>query len=241
MPVLRRCGGKVSMRSVPNRMRPVSSSQKPATMRNSVVLPQPDGPSSVKNSPSRTEIDTLSTARTVPNVRATPSIVIAVKRPPACQVSARALDDLLNLLRGLDALLDPIVLVVIDELDLFELRHRAGKLGGIEVLPRGPAEREFQDRLAHVLARHIVDKLLGVLGVRPALDDGNAFHLRDGAVGWIDDLHGRAVRGPLIAGVFERDAEREFAVADALEHQTRTVQHPCVRDQLRHLLPRDRK
>ena len=78
MPVLRLCGGSVSMRSSPNRMRPVSSSQNPATIRSSVVLPQPDGPSSVKNSPSRTAIDTSSTARTAPKVRATPSMVIAV-------------------------------------------------------------------------------------------------------------------------------------------------------------------
>src|SRR5256885_4343657 len=124
MPVLRLCGGGVSMRSPPNRMRPVSSSQNPATMRNSVVLPQPDGPSSVKNSPSRTAIETLSTARTAPKVRATPSIVIAVTRAP----SARAADDVLYLLRGLGALLDPVVLVVVEDLDGGELRHRTRKL-----------------------------------------------------------------------------------------------------------------
>src|ERR1043166_4239644 len=149
MPVLRRCGGKVSMRRSPNRTRPVSSSQKPATMRNSVVLPQPDGPSSVKNSPSRTAIDTLSTAGTVPNVRATPSIVIAVTRTSA--ISARAADDVLDLRRGLDALLDPGVLVVVDQLHVGELRHRARQLRQVEVLPRRAAEREAQDRLAHVL------------------------------------------------------------------------------------------
>src|SRR5205085_9514096 len=126
MPVLRRCGGSVSMRSSPNRTRPASSSQKPATMRKSVVLPHPDGPSSVKNSPSRTAIDTSSTARTVPNVRATPSIVIAVTR--TSRLSARAPDDVLDLLRGLDALLHPSVLVVIDELHFFELRHLPRKL-----------------------------------------------------------------------------------------------------------------
>src|SRR5689334_8860655 len=125
MPVLRRCGGSVSMRCSPNRMRPVSSSQNPATMRSSVVLPQPDGPSRVKNSPSRAASDTLSTARTVPKLRATPSIVIAVTRAAA---SARPADDVLDLLRGLDALLRPGVLVVIDELHGGELRHRARQL-----------------------------------------------------------------------------------------------------------------
>jgi hypothetical protein len=60
MPVLRLCGGSVSMRCSPKRIGPASSSAKPATMRSSVVLPQPDGPSSVKNSPSATVTDTSS-------------------------------------------------------------------------------------------------------------------------------------------------------------------------------------
>ena len=42
----------------PKRISPSSSSQKPAIMRSSVVLPQPDGPSSVKNSPSPTSRST---------------------------------------------------------------------------------------------------------------------------------------------------------------------------------------
>src|SRR5512147_3288133 len=37
---------------------------KPASMRSKVVLPQPDGPSSAKNSPSRISNETLSTALT---------------------------------------------------------------------------------------------------------------------------------------------------------------------------------
>jgi len=44
-----------------------------------VVLPQPDGPSSVKNSPSRTPSETSSTARTPEKLRATPSMPIAVR------------------------------------------------------------------------------------------------------------------------------------------------------------------
>ena len=59
-------------------------------------------------------------------------------------------------------------------------------------------------------------KRLGVLGILPALDDGDAFHLRDGAILWIDHLDRCAVRRPLIAGIFEAHAEREFAAADTL-------------------------
>src|SRR6185295_14132863 len=236
MPVLRRCAANVSMRRSPNRMRPRSSSQNPATIRSNVVLPQPDGPSSVKNSPSRTAMDTSSTARTVPKVRATPSIVIAVTRD-LVRLSARAPDDVLDLLRGFGAFLDPGVLVVVDELDLIELRHLPGKLRQIEILPRRPAEREAQDCLAHVLARHIVDELLGGFGVRTALDDRDAFNLRHGAIGRIDHLHGRAVRGPLITRIFKRYAECELAVSDTLENKAGTVEHTRVRKQARHLLP----
>src|SRR6185295_8130943 len=121
MPVLRRCGGRVSMRCAPNRMRPSSSSQNPATMRSSVVLPQPEGPSRVKNSPSPIVIETSSIARTAPKLRATRSIVIAVTS--VCRTSTRAPDDVLYLLRGLDALLHPGVFIVVDQLHVGKLRH----------------------------------------------------------------------------------------------------------------------
>src|SRR2546428_12499209 len=45
---------------------PDVSSISPATMLRVVVLPQPDGPTSATNSPSRMVIDTWSTARTSP-------------------------------------------------------------------------------------------------------------------------------------------------------------------------------
>ena len=64
------------MRSEPKRISPLSSSQKPAIMRKSVVLPQPEGPSRVKNSPSPTVRSTSSTARTVPKLRLTPEMTI---------------------------------------------------------------------------------------------------------------------------------------------------------------------
>src|SRR4051794_511331 len=198
MPVLRLCGGRVSMRCSPNRMRPLSSSQKPATMRSNVVLPQPEGPSSVKNSPSRTAIETASTARTAEKLRATPSIVIAVTPTPLVAstslISARTPNDVLDLLRGFDALLDPGVFVVVDELDIGELRHLSRQLRQVKVLPRGAPKCKAQDLLAHVLSRYIVDKLLCVVGIRAALDHGDAFHLRDSAVRRIDRLYGRAVR-----------------------------------------------
>src|SRR3989339_1177856 len=67
MPVLRRWGGRSLTGWPSNRMRPSSGVQKPAIMRRSVVLPQPDGPSRKKHSPSWISRDTPSTAVTLPN------------------------------------------------------------------------------------------------------------------------------------------------------------------------------
>ena len=59
-------------------MRPVVFCSRPAIMRSVVVLPQPDGPSSVRNSPASTFRLTRSTARAGPKARLTFSSKTAV-------------------------------------------------------------------------------------------------------------------------------------------------------------------
>ncbi len=61
------CGGMALMSSPSSRMRPSVGVSKPASMRSSVVLPQPDGPSSAKNSPCAMSSDRPSTAVSAPN------------------------------------------------------------------------------------------------------------------------------------------------------------------------------
>ena len=63
----RRCGGTGAMSVPSSRMLPSSGVSKPASMRNKVLLPQPDGPSSAKNSPARISRERLLTATTPPN------------------------------------------------------------------------------------------------------------------------------------------------------------------------------
>src|SRR5215831_19376804 len=138
MPMSRRCAGNWSMRRLPNRICPSSSSQKPAIMRNKVVLPQPDGPSSVKNSPSPTSRSTWSTARTLSKLRDAPEMTM-----PA--TLAAVLEDVLDLLERLGALVRPACLVVFDQLDLRHRRHAARQLGEIDVAPRRASERRLQD------------------------------------------------------------------------------------------------
>ena len=67
MPMSRRCTGMWVTSSPPTVMRPPSGSSKPAIMRSVVVLPQPDGPSSAKNSPGATVRSMRSTTRVLPS------------------------------------------------------------------------------------------------------------------------------------------------------------------------------
>ena len=62
MPMSRLCTGRSVMSWPPTWTRPESGSSKPAIMRSDVVLPQPDGPSSEKNSPAAMSSVTPSTA-----------------------------------------------------------------------------------------------------------------------------------------------------------------------------------
>src|SRR5512145_3030379 len=66
MPMLRACAGSGSTRRPPNQISPASSVANPARSRSSVVLPHPEGPSSVNSSPSFTSSETPATAVTSP-------------------------------------------------------------------------------------------------------------------------------------------------------------------------------
>src|SRR5690348_12722335 len=152
MPMLRRCGGSVSMRVSPKLIRPASSSAKPAMSRNRVVLPQPDGPSSVKNSPSSILRVMSRTATTDAKDRRAPSMAMLLKAPPL----ARLLHEVLDLIERLRAHGGPGLLAIIHELDRLQVRHAARQRRQIEVLARRPAEGAAQDHLAHVFAVDVV-------------------------------------------------------------------------------------
>lgn len=67
-------GGMLTMLMPSNRIWPESGRSNPAIMRNSVVLPQPEGPSRVKNSPFSIVMLTLFTAVKSPKRRVTSRI-----------------------------------------------------------------------------------------------------------------------------------------------------------------------
>src|SRR3954447_10115194 len=237
MPVLRLCGGSVSMRRSPKHTSPASRSAKPATMRRSVVLPQPDGPRSVKNSPSAIVSDTSSTARTGPNDRLTRSIAMLAKGAVLIRASACRLDGVLQLLERFRTLRRPALLVIGQDLEARQRRHAAGELREVEVLARRPSEGRLEDHLAHVLAGHVIDEPLRTLRVRRAPDDRDALHERERAVTRVDGRDRRAVARPERAGIFERHAERVLAVADALEDEGRAVEDLGIGEERLELRP----
>src|SRR6516164_4755235 len=64
--------------------------KKPPTKLSSVVLPQPDGPSSVISSPRRTSSDTSSSAVVLPKRLVTASSSTAISASPFARVAAAA-------------------------------------------------------------------------------------------------------------------------------------------------------
>src|SRR3954447_11449743 len=70
--MLRRSGGTPVIDRPATRISPDVGSSKPAIILRIVLLPQPDGPSSEKNSPRSTTRSTPLTALTVPNSLRTP-------------------------------------------------------------------------------------------------------------------------------------------------------------------------
>src|SRR5262249_3835819 len=90
MPISRRYAGTSVMRWPSMAISPLSGIKKPPTRLSSVVLPQPDGPSSVISSPRRTSSDTSSSAVVLPKRLVTPSRWTAISAPPFARVAAGA-------------------------------------------------------------------------------------------------------------------------------------------------------
>src|SRR4029077_8665962 len=82
MPISRRYAGTSVIRRPAMAISPLSGVRNPATRLSNVVLPQPDGPSSVISSPRRTISDTSSSAVVLPKRLVTPSSATAKCSPP---------------------------------------------------------------------------------------------------------------------------------------------------------------
>src|SRR5919204_4559829 len=92
MPISRRYAGTSVMRRPSMTISPLSGIRKPATRLSSVVLPQPDGPSSVISSPRRTSSDTSSSAVILPKRLVTRSSWTAIGSPPFVRTARAAIE-----------------------------------------------------------------------------------------------------------------------------------------------------
>src|SRR3984893_13977714 len=106
--------------------RPWSGVSKPAISRNKVVLPQPEGPSSAKNSPASTASDTRSTAATMPKRLLAPMI----SRTGISRSAAR-----LHAAPGAGA--QPLIGARRRQVDIEQPAHRLGRIdAGVVADPR---------------------------------------------------------------------------------------------------------
>src|SRR5215831_18505614 len=87
MPISRRYAGTSVIRWPSMAISPLSGIRKPPTRLSSVVLPQPDGPSSVISSPRRTSSETSSSAAVLPKRLVTPSSLTAIFSLPFAQIA----------------------------------------------------------------------------------------------------------------------------------------------------------
>src|SRR5262245_47024960 len=90
MPISRRYAGTSVMRWPSMAISPLSGIKKPPTRLSSVVLPQPDGPSSVISSPRRTSSDTSSSAMVLPKRLVTASSSTAICASPFAWIAGAA-------------------------------------------------------------------------------------------------------------------------------------------------------
>src|SRR3954462_6790818 len=195
-------------------MRPASGVSNPATSRSKVLLPQPEGPRSAKNSPRFTDSDTRSTACTAPNRFSTSmmsrsAIRSAAGFAPAPQPGAQ-----------------PLIWARRRRIDVEQPAHRFRRVDagivadfGLHISGRGQVRVRIGYRVAdcgdHLRPQDMVDKPQRVLGMRRVGRDAEHVdrHLRpltryperdlDPAL----DLCGAVARLNYIPAIAERDAQ----------------------------------
>src|SRR5882672_11954114 len=130
MPMLRAYGRSPSTRRSPNQTSPPSGAPKPAISRNSVVLPHPEGPSSVNSSPSPISRLARSTAVTFPYRLRTSRSPIFTDGPGLWLLPGRFDLGAELLLERLRPLLRDLLVVDVGNVAIEVRAHAAGELHG---------------------------------------------------------------------------------------------------------------
>src|SRR5436309_324947 len=227
MAVGRRYGGIRLTTSPFNRISPESGSRKPPMRLRSVVFPQPDGPSSVTNSPRATLNETELRARVAPKALPSPRTSRTGPSPGGTSaVNGRTPDRLLrrgDLLReALDpgrSLLSHVLEVRDDELlDLLEPVDDPRRDVGLQLdlAVQGPDQDLPRQGRLHLFAQHVVDQKLRDPGMRRPLEHVEAQDIHRGALLGKDELHGRAGGGEVPRRGVVPDADPRLAALEML-------------------------
>src|SRR5947207_241981 len=189
MPILRAYGGRPSTRRSPNRMSPPSTGEKPAIMRSSVVLPQPDGPSSVNSSPSPISSETWSTAVAAPNRLVTSRSAILIRSrflPDRFDVAAEPRLERLRALGGHGLVVDVRHVAVEVRAEAAgelhrHLRRRARR--ALHLVPRRDREQAaLHEDLLAALAQEELDEGARRLWITRAGEDGHRLRRDEGVL-----------------------------------------------------------
>src|SRR5690349_14995117 len=195
------------------RTSPASGTTKPAIVRISVVLPQPEGPSRVTSAPGGTDSVTESIAGVAPKCLTSPSMSSRRPRVPEPAAVMSLTDDLVELVGpGAEALVDR---VLVEGDGVAGLRQHARELAaGCDLAIARPHVPDLGDHLLPLRADDPVDELRGeiffaALQDRHALEDDRgrlrAHHL---------DLH--ALVGERFDGRRRRHHDRHLPLRERL-------------------------
>src|SRR4051812_44138222 len=148
------------MSAPPSVTRPVSGRSKPAMIRSVVVLPEPDGPSSVKNSPSPTFRSTSWTATTSPYVFRMPSTLTSAAKEPFEDVETAL--ELVVVDRERDEDADHVAVDAAREEQQALLAGRGGDARRLVAVLVGQLDRHHRPEAAHLRAgrRHRAQALV---------------------------------------------------------------------------------
>src|SRR3954468_1456751 len=137
------------MSSPPSLMRPLSGCSNPAITREVVVLPGPDGPRRVKNSPAPTVRSTVSTATTSPYVFLHPSTATSAATDEALQ-DVEPLVQFFVADRERDEDADDVAVDPAREQQQSLLARLAGDAARLVAGPRGQFDRNHRPDPAHL-------------------------------------------------------------------------------------------
>src|SRR4029453_9448123 len=180
---------------------PASGSPSPATMRSTVLLPQPDGPRRERNSPGAASRDTSSTATTAPNALRSRETLSAGAAPLTA-------GDALPARRGSTRDLAPPALRPLGELPRHEVgvgevhalddvakRHELSQIGReLDLLVVGAADLLLREAELALRREEGGDILLGQLALLAGLGNGDGGHDADGALLGVGRRHRHALR-----------------------------------------------